>query len=661
MTNIAPRRRARLGWLACSVVVALAVTAVEAYLLDRKKGFLTGGFLADQVLDTVGERLAFVAGSIAADVGTVAALTALVFLLVRRLRLPSWLTWLSSAGLAGAVIAVADVIQFELDKYLGAGVDLSLMFDLAGRDPWEFLAVAWAHLLGAGAVVLAGGALVLGLGIAVARSRSRAGLAAPPSVGLLLPFGVLVGTVALVSALRLASPDADDALRRKPSVAWAGNVIDAATDVDRDGYGILGRPSDPKPFDGRVYPYAIDIPGNGVDENGILGDLPAGTEPWSDPGRQAPWSSRRHVVLILLESVRADAVGATFGGRRVTPVLDALAAGGVSVQDAWSHNGYTAQSRHHLLTGALGNAGDGTSLVDDFLASGYDVGYVSGQDDTFGSASLDVGFSRATFSYTARSEPARRYTRFATPGSLAVPLAVVEEKVAEFLERRDPARPLFLYVNFHDTHFPYHHGALKPLVNERPLAQRDIGPGTREALKATYLNAVANVDAAIGRVLERVRASVGGDLGVIVVSDHGESLYDGGFLGHGYALDEAQTRIPLLVSNLPMTIEQPWGQSQLRRALGDALRGDGGGTAMPVLAAREAGVFQYLGGLARPRQVALRTRHRMVSFDLRDRRAVVREPGSAPEVPLDADAWDATGLADTIRLWERIRLSAGAR
>ena len=662
MTHSGDQRRQPLrGWALSCLGVAVAVTAVEAYLLDRKKGFLTGGFLADQVLDSAGELVAFWGGSLLADVGTVGALAAGLFAVVRYLRLPPNPSWLISAMLAGAFLGAGDVIQFELDKYLGSGFDLALMYELAGRDPWEFLAVAWAHLLAISVIAAVGLVLAIGVGNRVARVRARSGRSRANGVGHLAPIVGLAVSVFVVSVIRLSSADADDALRRKPSVAWAGSLIDTISDIDRDGYGILGRPSDPSPLDGRVYPYAVDVPGNGVDEDGLLGDLPAGTLPWADPGRQAPWASRRHIVLVVLESVRADAVGATHNGRPVTPVLDALASGGVSASNAWSHNGYTVQSRHHLFSGTLGNAGDGTSLIDDFVASGYEVAYISAQDDTFGSASMDVGFRRASFVYTARDEPSRRYTRFATPGSLAVPFTVVEEKTAAFLDRRDRARPVFLYLNFHDTHFPYHHGRLEPIVNDAPLSQRDIGPATRDRLRATYLNAVANVDAAIGRVLERVRSSVEGEVGVIVVSDHGESLYDGGFLGHGYALDEAQTRIPLVVNNVPMTIEEPWGQSQLRWELGEALRKDPGqSSARPTIAGRGTVVFQYLGGLSRPRQVAWRTKGRVVAYDFRDRRGTLHEPPDGSAVVV-SDLERASGLKDVILLWERMRLSTARR
>ena len=57
--------------------------------------------------------------------------------------------------------------------------------------------------------------------------------------------------------------------------------------------------------------------------------------------------------------------------------------------------------------------------------------------------------------------------------------------------------------------------------------------------------------------------------GLVQLPDHGfrlyiESLFDESFLGHGYALNDAQTRIPLVVANLPVTIEEPFGQIDLR-------------------------------------------------------------------------------------------------
>lgn len=650
--------RARSPWLPVALVMGAIVTAVDAYLLERSKGFFTGGFLSTEHLDSTAERGGFLAVSLASDAAFVGLVMALVFPLVRALRLSRTVSWALAAGAGCAPLAVADVVRYELDRYLGDAFDLSLMFDLAGRSPSEVVAVAWSHVWLP--VFLTLGVLVGAAGLVAYRWRTRPAHRSDPAgwgPGWKLPALVFLAVGVAASGARVYSPLLDDALRRKPSVDWPGRAVDLATDLDSDGYGMLSRPRDPAPLDGRVHPYAIDMPGNGIDENGVGGDmaptLPPYVEPDTGPG---VWRSRRHILLILLESVRADVVGARWHGRPVTPELDALAAGGLRSQNAWSHNGYTVQSRHHVFTGSLANLHGGTSLIDDFKANGYRVGYVSGQDDSFGSAALDVGRARADYTYTARDEPHRRYTTFSTPGSLAVPFDVVEEKAREFLRRND-GRPVFLYVNFHDTHFPYQHRGVQPLLNDVRVPQHEIGPENRAALVDMYLNTVANVDAAIGRLVAAARETLDGDVGVIVLSDHGESLYDEGFLGHGYALNDVQTRIPLIVHNVPLRVDEPWAQRQLRPALRAALLDDEGGGASPTLGERapDEPVFQYLGGMSRSRQIGWRTENGTVLYDIRNRKASVE-----PELWISPSAVVGPSRVlfdDLIAFWERVRLA----
>ena len=314
------------------------------------------------------------------------------------------------------------------------------------------------------------------------------------------------------------------------------------------------------------------MPGNGLDEDGVGGDLPADYPRYVEPSGAAPsWSQRPDVVLVLLETFRADVVGAVEDGKPVTPRLDALARVGASAIHAFSHNGYTVQSRFHVLSGSLANLRGGTTIIDDFNANGYETAYFSGQDDSFGGGGLPIGFERANVFYDARQDRARRYTTFSTPGSLAVPFTVVEERVAAFLEHRDARRPLFLYVNFHDTHFPYTNELVQPLVSRTRVPRSEIAPGRHDDLWRMYLNTAANVDRAIGDVVDAVKRTTGRTPAVLVTADHGESLFEEGFLGHGYGLNDAQTRIPLVVSGLPMQIAEPWGQVELRDAVSRAL------------------------------------------------------------------------------------------
>jgi hypothetical protein len=421
---------------------------------------------------------------------------------------------------------------------------------------------------------------------------------------------------------------------------------------------MLGRPADPALFDERVRPYAIEIPANGVDEDGVAGDLPVGTPHVAPSGASPAMAYKPDVVLVVLESFRADAVGAAVDGRPVTPVLDALARRGVAVPHAYSHNGYTVQARQHIFSGSLADI-RGTTIIDDFNANGYETAYFSGQDESFGGAPLGAPFEHAQVAYDARADQDRRYSTFSTPGSLAVPYPVLLERVTAFLRGRRSDKPLFLYVNFHDTHFPYHHAGIEPLLSKTALPQNEIVPGRARQLRTTYLNTAANVDRAIGQLLATATQTLGREPGTVVLSDHGESLFDEGFLGHGYALNEAQTLIPLIVANLPATVPEPVGQSEVRDILRQALSSaDHEGRAPVVVPDRSRSVFQYLGNIDRPAQIALTGLDRRVLYDFRSGRARADDgPWMAPAAlaPEDARRW-----RELVATWERMLIARDA-
>ncbi len=654
------RARWRSRWAGITLAAGIAATAVDAALLQRKRAYFTGGFLSVDHISSPSQAIAFVAGSVVADAVVLGAPVALALWACGRFtvaRLPATVIALAAAL---APVLVADVLTYQLLDYLGDAFDLNLMFDLTGRSPGEVLAVSSAHL--AGLAWLGGGIALAVAGVFWTLMRRSSRLRPPVeriplrSAGVVPIVVVMVGA-GVTAAVRTSSDVLDNGLRRKPTGSILGTIVNALSDVDGDGYGVLGRPADPDLFDARIHPYALDVPGNGVDENGVAGDLPAGVEPYREPPLPGgPWRSHPDVVLIVLESFRADAVGATVGGKPVTPVLDALAARGVSVRHAYSHNGYTVQSRRHIFSGSTADIGGSSTLLDDFRANGYQTAYFSAQDESFGGTGQGVGFDRADVAYDARADRNRRYSTFTTAGSLAVPYNVLLDRVGAFLDTRRRERPLFLYVNFHDTHFPYRHPGIAPLVSRSVLAQSDITPGHADTLRAMYLNTAANVDRAIGSVLEHARRSLGREPGVIVLGDHGESLFDEGFLGHGYALNDAQTRIPLIVANLPVTIEDPFGQADLRGIIDAALASPVGAAAAPVVGQNAARrVFQYLGNIDRPAQIGLATSTGRTIYDFR-----------SDEVQVDRGAWrrsrdlrpgELAAFTALVRIWERMLLA----
>jgi hypothetical protein len=455
-----------------------------------------------------------------------------------------------------------------------------------------------------------------------------------------------------------ASDPLENGLLRKPSGQALGSAVAWATDVDRDGFGLIGALSDADPMDAAVFPYAVDIPGNGVDEDGIGGDLPADAKKFSElPPVTEGWVRKPDIILIVLESFRADVVGTRLHGQPVTPVMDALAARGLSSLDAYSHNGYTVQSRFHLLAGSMIARVNAPTLVDDFKRNGYVVGYFSGQDESFGAEAYRVGFDRADVAHDARSDEDRRYSTFTTPGSLAVSHHVVRERVQTFLDerRRDP-RPMMMYVNFEDSHFPYSHDAIETIVSDVRLDRGDIKPGNRDRLWEMYLNTAASIDKAVGDVLERVRQVRGREPGVVITADHGESLFESGFLGHGYGLNDVQTRVPLIVSNLPMRISEPFGQVDLRRALTTALAVPLEEGSEPVMDPSPTGqVFQYLGEMRRPKQIAFLRQGRRLIYDFRKGR--VQPWNDAWVRPSELSGQERDDFLQLLHQWEWMNLA----
>jgi Sulfatase len=657
------------GWASVTVTAALIATAFDAVLLQRRHTYFTGGFLSIDHVKTVGEAIVFALTSFVADAAVVGGLAALALWACSYTRFRRGAKSIVALVIGLAPILITDFVSYELLQHLG-DVDLSLALSVARRSISEIFAFASWHLMGPASVVVGVGVVVGGAVWAIhrylPRDVRRAPLLAPPRQRIAL-LAALVGTgLCVTTVARVSSEVLDLGLKQKPSGYILSYVVGVLSDIDGDGYGLFSRARDPDLFDGRVFPYAVEIPGNGIDENGTGGDLPP------DKAREAEhvlaaeqarfagrWTFTPDLVLIFLESVRADVLGLVKDGTAVTPVLNRLAAHGAASQYAFSHNGFTIESRYHLFTGRLPWVRNGTTLIDDFKANGYQVAYFSGQDESFGGSDWDVGFNRADIAYDARADVKRRYSTFTSPGSLSVPFSVVQERVNAFLEGRTSTQPLLLYLNLADTHFPYHHSGIQPLITRAVLPRRQMSAGRTEELRAMYLNTVANVDRAIGEIIEKTRRSLGKEPAVLVTSDHGESLFDHGFLGHGWALNDVQTRIPLIVANLPITIEEPFGQADLRGAIHAALSDPPPVTRSPVVREKASGtILQYLGTFESPAQIALTERAGRTVYDFWSRKFSANN--HEWRHPADLRRPEVGAFLELVHLWEGL-VRAGTR
>lgn len=603
--------RLRNAWRAAFGASVLAVGTGDAVVLGLTKAYFGSGYNS-YALHSLGERAAFFAAAALIDVGFLAVLWLGALALSRLLRARPLVT-VGLVTLFGLAIPLAfDVAMNRLHRVLGDVLELRLMLDLAGGS-WSAALAEASQDLPPTALLLAAffGAVAALWSIARRAERLIPALReitrpSARALGLLAMLGIAGGGTLLVAS-STAAPAIHFGLEQKPAGRIAAWLAGELSDFDRDGVGLVSRPRDPAPFDAAIHPWAIEIPGNGIDENGFAADLPAGSSSSAPeyPRLKRASGPRRSFVLVLLESFRADVVGLRVDGREVTPNLNRLAREGEASDGAYAHTPMTWASRAQLLQGRVVPGADGSTLVEDFADLGYEVAWFSGQHDGFGAGDLRTGASAASPFYDARQDVSRRTSRSAQPISLQVSWKTVIERVDAYLASRDDQeRALFLYVNLVDTHFPYWHAELDDLLGVGALPRGRIRPENRAEVWAAYLNAAANVDLAVGRLLLSAQRALGSDVAVLVTADHGQSFYEDGLLGHGQSLGEAQTRVPLLSRGVTDSWPALVGLAEVR----GAIRASFGTRQQPTPRSGDGLVLQILGDLNRPTAIGLRDR-----------------------------------------------------
>ncbi len=243
----------------------------------------------------------------------------------------------------------------------------------------------------------------------------------------------------------------------------------------------------------------------------------------------------RDVVLITIDTLRADALGFAGNAHADTPRLDELAASGWVFDRAYGHSVMTLPSHANLLTGQLpyqhgvrDNAGfvlpeTVPTAVEAFAAAGFRTAAFVAAFPLDARYGLDRGFEVYDDSYPEGS----------TRG-----FAVAERSGAEVVGaasdwwRRHEGERRFLWVHFYEPHAPY-----EP---PPPLADR--------FAENPYLGEVAAVDLYVGRLLDVVapEGAVSEAL-IVVTSDHGEALGEHGEKTHGLFAYEETLAVPLVV------------------------------------------------------------------------------------------------------------------
>jgi hypothetical protein len=121
-----------------------------------------------------------------------------------------------------------------------------------------------------------------------------------------------------------------------------------------------------------------------------------------------------------------------------------------------------------------------------------------------------------------------------------------------------------------------------------------------------------------------------------------------------------QTHIPFVAANLPLVIGEPFGQSDIRDAIGDALRQPADVPPLPRVVMSDRELFQYLGTLPRPREIAFVAPGGVRTiYDFRSGRAQIGN-GHWRRFS-DVDGPDRSALLRLVQYWERMIVARQAR
>jgi len=552
-----------------------------------------------------------------------------------------------SASAKGSVVLIgmgyfwAVTAQYGVLRYFKDELDLALIRDFGGGDPRAALAFVQNEFAGllplvliSLVVMLVGGWLLRRFSYLVRSWLSQLWLTRLLSSrrGLLITNGVFILSPVAVFVI---SPQLHYAL--SSSIAHRLYSAPAAylTDFDADGYGFMSRPVDFAPFDSSRHPYAVEIPGNGVDENGVGGDLPVAT--WNRT--VIPWDAtklhRKNVLLIVMDSARYDLLEAEVSGVPVMPVLRSLPGQRIAI---FSHAGYTVPSSAALLNGTVSEQEKGISLVDRFNALGYRTGVFSSQDEGYGDMAKRAHMDRAEVFFDGRSFPKERRMYASTVASaLTVPAPLVNAKFAEWFNSIDHSQPFFAYLNWQEMHFPYHYnGAPTPLL-EQPIPRSRIVPANRPWLYRTYLNAARSLDEALDHVVALLdQAGVRQETLMVVVGDHGEELFENGYLGHGINLGyEQNATLCKLINSRWEAPRKPLGLSDVGTLVHNAMARSPQ-DALPL----GDEVLCYVGDAEKPNQIGVVTPEGIVKYDFtKDLWTKQARPGagfsrSGPAIPV---------------------------
>ena len=262
-----------------------------------------------------------------------------------------------------------------------------------------------------------------------------------------------------------------------------------------------------------------------------------------------PAPKPRNVLIVSLDTVRADRIGCYGRANADTPNLDALAARGARFADATAPAPLTLPSHASLLTGLdverhrvrhnglFALSPDATTLAEILRPAGLRTGAFVASAVLAPRQGLDHGFERYGFPEAAGDA-----------GLFFLSDRPATEVNAEFLawQQQAPAAPFFAFLHYMEAHSPY----------EPPE------PARSAHLDDPYQGEIATLDRALGELFAQLKSRGAlDDTVIIIVADHGEDLGDHGEGTHGIFVYQSTLHVPFIVAGpgvkASLALEEP--------------------------------------------------------------------------------------------------------
>jgi arylsulfatase A-like enzyme len=417
-----------------------------------------------------------------------------------------------------------------------------------------------------------GGLAVAGIGVGVALALRRR---APARRGATLGWAAAVGLVAVLVVLRASEsePARKAATAHAALVGPALEVGRSLLDFDGDGYARALGGGDCDDSDPDVHPGALDIPGDGIDADCDGQDA---TDAIPPPATMAALPAAvppdLNLLLVTIDTLRADHLGCYGYGRPTSPAIDALAAEGTLFENGWAHAPSTRYSMPAIATGRWPSAitwdesiwwprlgrdmrTTAEALHDDgyFTAGMFSFNYFAIADHRGFERGMDLYRSDRAVLHVAVNGPME------SRGSSS--REMTDDAIAFIDAHRD--RKFFLWLHYYDPHLSYE---THPEVPSFGTARVDL-----------YDGEIRFTDLHFGRLLAHLReVGLWDKTAIVLTGDHGEGFGEHGVTEHGFDLYTAQTRVPFIVrvpGVPPRRVRAPAGHIDIAPTLVNLARG----------------------------------------------------------------------------------------